>query len=151
MAKFNYKLQSILDIKYKMETQAKLAYAMARRKLTDHQILLEEMFVEKRRLEDVYRELASGPLNVRELLDGKKAIDFQKDVIKGQLVEVKVAEKNLDIAAARLNEIMKERKTHEKLREHAFDDFVLEMNLGEKKEIDELVTYRFGVDKVTRE
>ena len=41
-------------------------------------------------------------------------------------------------------DVMQERKTHEKLKEYAFDDFVKEMNAEESKEIDELVSYNFG-------
>ena len=43
MAKFIYKLQNILDIKAKMEEQAKSSYSAARQKLNDEQNKLEEM------------------------------------------------------------------------------------------------------------
>ncbi len=144
MAKFSYRMQNILDIKYKMEEQARLAYANARMKLTEQQNKLERMFAAKKRLENQYRKMAQGHINVRDLLDGRKAIDFQKELIKGQIVEVRVAEKNFELARARLNEVMKDRKTHEKLREHAFEDFLLELNDQEKKEIDELVSYQYS-------
>ena len=39
---------------------------------------------------------------------------------------------------------MKDRKTHEKLREKAFENFLIELSAQEKKEIDELVSYRYG-------
>ena len=39
---------------------------------------------------------------------------------------------------------MKDRKTHEKLRENAFDEFLMELSAEEKKEIDELVSYKYG-------
>ena len=133
MAKFSYRMQNILDIKYKMEEQARLAYANARMKLTEQQNKLERMFAAKKRLENQYRKMAQGHINVRDLLDGRKAIDFQKELIKGQIVEVRVAEKNFELARARLNEVMKDRKTHEKLREHAFEDFLLELNDQEKR------------------
>lgn len=144
MAKFSYRMQNILDIKYKMEEQARLAYANARMKLTEQQNKLERMFAAKKRLENQYRKMAQGHINVRDLLDGRKAIDFQKELIKGQIVEVRVAEKNFELARARLNEVMKDRKTHEKLREHAFEDFLLELNDQEKKEIDELVSHQYS-------
>ena len=37
MAKFAYRMQSILDIKEKMEGQAKIAYGVANAKLMDEQ------------------------------------------------------------------------------------------------------------------
>ena len=45
-------------------------------------------------------------------------------------------------ARERLNEIMQERKTHEKLKEHQFEAFLQELNTEEMKEIDQLVSYQ---------
>ncbi len=145
MAKFVYRMQNILDIKYKIEAQAKSSYANARARLNEEQNKLEKMFARKRSLEDNYRKMAEGSINVMELLEGKRGIDYQREVIKKQLVEVKVAEKNLEAARMRLNDIMKDRKTHEKLRERAFDSFLQELSAEEKKEIDELVSYKYGI------
>lgn len=147
MAKFVYKLQNVLEIKNKMERQAKSVYAEANQKLNREQEKLEHMIIEKKRLEDHYRELATGTLAPIELMEARRAIDFQRDRIKTQLVEIRVAEKNLELARARLSEAVKERKTHEKLRENAFEEFLAELSAEEKKEIDEVVSYRFGAEK----
>lgn len=144
MAKFVYRMQNILDIKYKMENQARSNYATARMKVDEEKAKLEALFERKSQLENKYRESASGTINVMELLEGRRAIDFQKELIKNQLVEIKVAEKNLEIARMRLRDVMKDRKTQEKLRERAFEDFLLELSAQEKKEIDELVSYKYG-------
>lgn len=147
MAKFIYRLQNILDIKNKMENQAKSAYSAARQKLNEEQKKLEDMLAHKKELENVYRELATGILNPQEMLDTRKAIDYQRERIKGQLVEIRVAEKNFEMARIRLNEAVKDRKTHEKLREKAFEEFLVELSQEENKEIDQLVSYRFSADK----
>ena len=144
MAKFSYRMQNILDIKYKMESQAKALYASSRARLNEEQARLEKLFAGKKRLEDSYRKKAQGRLNVRELMDARNAINYQKELIKDQLVKVRVAEKNLEAAKSRLSEVMKERKTHEKLREKAFEGFLEELSAQEKKEIDELVSYKYG-------
>ena len=47
----------------------------------------------------------------------------------------------------KLDNAMKERKTYEKLREKAFEQFKIEIEAQERKEIDELVSFRFGVAK----
>ena len=39
---------------------------------------------------------------------------------------------------------MKDRKVHEKLKEKAFDEFKLELNDQEKKEIDEVVSFNYN-------
>ena len=51
------------------------------------------------------------------------------------------------MAREHLNEAMKERKTFEKLKEKAFEKFVAEENQKEQKDVDELVSYRYGVEK----
>lgn len=144
MAKFVYRMQNILEIKYKTETQAKSHYSNMQTRFNEEQDKLEQMFARKKELEDYHRELAVGNLDVKELNESKKTIEYQREAIKKQLVEVKVAQKNLEMARIRLNEIMKDRKTHEKLRENAFEEFLLELSAQEKKEIDELVSYRYG-------
>ena len=113
-------------------------------RFNEEQDKLEQMFAIKKELEDYHRELAVGNLDVKELNESKNAIEYQREAIKKQLVEVKVAQKNLEMARIRLNENMKDRKTHEKLRENAFEEFLLELSAQEKKEIDELVSYRYG-------
>ncbi len=144
MAKFVYSMQNILNIKLNLETQAKSAYGIASAKVREEEEKLEELVKEKRRLEDVYRQASIGKLVVRDLIDCKKAVDFQREEIKVQIVNLRVAQKNLEIARKRLNEAMQERKTHEKLKEHEFEDFLVELADQEKKEIDELVSYRYG-------
>jgi flagellar FliJ protein len=42
---------------------------------------------------------------------------------------------------------MKDRKIHEKLKENAFEEFKIELNNEEKKEIDQLVSFTYS-DKV---
>ena len=55
------------------------------------------------------------------------------------------AEKALEEARKRLDSVMKDRKTHEKLREHAFERFKEELKAEEIKEIDELTSYTHSV------
>lgn len=143
MAKFVYRMQNILDIKNKLETQARNSYAVARMRLTQEEEKLNSLFAQKRSYEDAYREQLSGNIDIRQINICKNAIELSKNMIKKQLVEVKVASKNLEAAQIRLGEVMKERKIQEKLREKAFDEFLKELNDQEKKEIDELVNFRF--------
>ena len=53
-------------------------------------------------------------------------------------------QKEVDVARNKLEEAMKERKTFEKLKEKAFAKFIVEENKKEQKEVDEIVSYRYG-------
>lgn len=144
MARFKYRMQNILNIKEKLENLAKMEYAIARNKLTEE----EELLLNIRQRKDLYLEqaihLRTAILNVRDINENKEAIIIIDGYIEKQILEVKVAEKNLRQAKNKLQEEMRERKTHEKLREKAFEEFLLEEKSQEGKEIDELVSYTYG-------
>ncbi len=151
MAKFIYKMQNILDIKCQMEEQAKITYSLARKKLDDEEEKLRVLLNRKHEYEENYRELASSVLDVLSIVNCKKAIDLTKEKIKKQYIEIHVAEKNLEVARIKLNDVMVDRKTYEKLKEHEFDNFLRELDEQEKKEIDELVSYRYNKKDMTGE
>ena len=61
---------------------------------------------------------------------------------KQQQLAVNVAQKAVDAAGRKMMEARTQTKTYEKLREHAFDEFLQEESRAENKEIDELNSYR---------
>ena len=64
-------------------------------------------------------------------------------MIRDQMIAVHTAQRNLEMARKRLNEVMKERKTHENLKEKAFEAFKEELTAEEGKMTDELVSYTY--------
>lgn len=144
MAKFIYKLQNILNIKLSIETQAKTAYAAASRKLDFEEIKLNTLFQKRQEYEEQCRILSQAKLDIPSIQRCNSAIEITKELIKKQIVAVKVAEKNLDAARNRLNDAMKERKIYEKLKDNSFQVFMQELNAEEKKEIDELVSFNYN-------
>jgi flagellar FliJ protein len=59
-------------------------------------------------------------------------------------MEVHKAERAMEDARKALNDIMMDRKTHEKLKEKAFEQFMEELKAEESKEIDQLVSYTYN-------
>lgn len=147
MAKFIYRMQSILNIKEKMEEQAKMEFAQARIRLTEEEERLKYLVDRK----DVYvnrgRELQKDSLNVFDIMENRDAIVLMKEFIEEQKKAVAKAEKQLEEARLKLQNAMQESKTHERLREKAFEEFVKEVNAQETKEIDELTSYVYGQKK----
>lgn len=144
MAKFTYNMQSILNIKYKLESQEKIAFANEQAKLRAEEDKLNQYKNKRLFYEDQMRGKMEDTLDVRELYECNQGIEIMKEAIKVQKREVAKAQHNVDIAQERLNEAIKERKTHEKLRENAFEEFVQEVNAQENKEIDERVSYNYA-------
>lgn len=144
MAKFRYKMQSILNIKLKMETQAKQEFAMAKLALDDEEEKLEALYQRKRGYEEEAESLLTGGLHVQDIRENKAALMKMDEYIKEQKVRIQIAEAALERARLKLQEVMRERKTQETLRDKAYEEFMREENRKESKEIDELTSYTYG-------
>lgn len=144
MSKFVYKMQNILNLKYKLEDQAKMEFATARRRLTEEEEKLEHFYRRKDAYEEEGRRLREDTLEVMDILENRNAILQMDEFIELQKLEVAKAEAALEAERQKLQEVMQERKVQEKLREKAFEAFVKEENAKESKEVDELVSYTYG-------
>lgn len=147
MAKFFYRMQNILNIKLKLETQAKNEFAIANAKLREEEEKLTLLKSRQNGYEEELKQLYSANLKIREITETQQAIEIMKYQIKMQILQVRHAQKNVETARARLQNAMQERKTHEKLKEKEFEQFLLDEAASESKEIDELVSYRHGQKK----
>lgn len=147
MAKFIYSLQGILDIKMKMETQAKQEFSEAAGVLNDENVRLESCVERKKFLEDEGEALLKGRLDFRKISDNKLSLSLQDERIALQKDRVKTAEKNMEKAREKLSDVMIDRKTYESLREKAFENFLMEENRAESKMVDELTSYTYGQNK----
>ncbi|NLG04415.1 MAG: flagellar export protein FliJ [Clostridia bacterium] len=147
MAKFFYRMQNILDVKSKLEEQAKLDFAIANRLLNEEEEKLAALKKRKADYEEAYARLLSETLKLREIREVEAAIELMKEKIQEQELQVRVAMRKVEAAREYMQLMMQERKTHEKLKEKAFEAFMLEENAKEGKEIDELTSYRYGTKR----
>lgn len=144
MAKFRYRMQSILEIKKKLEEQAKNEFTAARAALNEEEDKLEQLKKRKEAYEDEGRALRENTLNIMDIIENKEALLRMDEFIADQQLNVKRAQDRMEEARLALQTAMQESKTQEKLREKAFEQFVKEENKRESKEIDELVSYTYG-------
>lgn len=144
MAKFIYKMQNILDIKYKLEEQAKTQVAVAKQKLDEEERILQELFDKKHEYEERLRGNIVTKLNIVTIRELENGIEIFKEKIVHQKREVEKAHKRYLAAMDNLKNVMIERKTHEKLKENKFEEFVKEVNDEENKVIDELVSFKYN-------
>ncbi len=124
-----------------------MEFGQARMRLNEEEERLKTL---KRRREEY---LAEGARIRREVLDylklqeNEEALRYLKDAIREQRVRVRRAEEALEKARRKLQEYMIERKTHEQLREAAFEQFKMDLAKEESREVDELVSYVYGQKK----
>ncbi|MBH1941987.1 flagellar export protein FliJ [Mobilitalea sibirica] len=143
MKKFRYSMENLLQVKLKLEDQAKLAYSDARLRLTKEEDKLQALEKRKSSYEDELRLLRTSRLDLLKIKHCEDAIDIMKHQIKQQVIAVKNAEQRLEVARIRLHDAMVERKIQEKLKEKAWEEYLLEFDAEERKEVDELNSFHF--------
>lgn len=144
MAKFIYRMQSILDIKEKLEEQARQEFAQANRRLLEENEKLESLQRRKEQYEQKGRELLTDSLKVTDILENEEAIVRIQEFIAYQQDAVAKAEELVEEARERLTQARQESKMHQRLKEKAFESFTEEMKSAEAKEVDELTSYVYG-------
>lgn len=144
MARFIYRMQSILDIKTKMEEQAKMEFAAARMRLDEEEEKQRVLEERKNAYEEKGRMLRRDSLKVPEIMENQDAMAKMDEFIALQQKNVEKAQQQLEEARVSLQMAMQESKTQEKLKEKAFEEFIHEENAREAKEVDELTSYTHG-------
>ena len=92
MARFRYRMQNILDISEKLESQAKIAYSLASQALLEEQEKLQQLIIRRAQYEMELKRLTSGDLDLREIQMTKNAINSMKSMIRVQMMNVQRAE-----------------------------------------------------------
>lgn len=144
MAKFQYRMQSILNIKLKMEEQARMQFAQAQAKLNEEEAKLKALYDRKSVYESELKELLLKKLDLLKIEELQNAIMRMEEFITMQQREVDKAARALEKEREKLTAVMVERKSHEKLKENAFEQFLQDLNSAESKEVDELTSYTYG-------
>ena len=147
MKKFAFSLQSVLNLQLKIEEQEKQVFREMSMKLAEEEEKLRELMNQREGYENDLKEALNGVLDVTKVNNIKHSIDVMKSRIRTQMIAVHVAEKNVEAARIRLTEAVVNRKTYEKMREKAFEEYKKEAEAEEGKEIDELVSFRHAVSE----
>ncbi len=143
MKKFAFDLQGVLEIKEKLEGQARVDFGVARAKLTAEEEKKELLIQQRNGYEEKLKDTMTGRLDVLEVNRLRSAVSVMSERIRVQDTTVKRAERQLESARIKLNRVVQERKTIEKLREKKFEEYMKETDAEERKLVDELVSYRY--------
>lgn len=146
MSKFIYRMQNILEIKDKMEQQAKNDFAAANIRVLEEEEKLEHCISKRTRLQEAGRQLLlADRLCILDIEENKKLVAHATEQVRAQTIQVRMAQKKLEEMRIRMQKAMQERKTQELLKEKAFEEFVREEKAAESKEIDQLTSYTYGL------
>ena len=125
MARFIYRMQNILEIKRKLEEQARMEYGLARAKLNEEEEKLEQLKRRKADYEELSRQLLQETLKLREVREAKEAILRMDEFIERQKQEIRKAEQALEQERIKLHKAIQDGNFHEKLRENAYEEYLV--------------------------
>ena len=145
MARFVYKMQSVLNIKQKTESQTKMEFAMAQAELNKQLDILDEYTRRKegylQEAEDLRNE---ETLKLQDILDNQYATAQMDAMIKAQSKVVEQYEAKVEKVRIKLARNIQERKMQEVLRDRAFAEYLEEEKQEEYKENDQRSSFTYA-------
>lgn len=121
-----------------------MEFGAAKMRLNEEEDKLQALKNRKEAYEQELKRLYTGNLDVRRINSTSAAIEVTETQINTQTFAVKRAEKKVAAATEKLNTVMQERKSMEKLKENKFAEYMREYNEEESKQTDELISYQYG-------
>ena len=145
MARFVYRMQSVLNIKQKTEGQIKMEFAAAQAELNKQMDILENYFNRKDNYLREAEELRNADkLKLQDILDNQYATAQMDVMIKAQSRVVEQYEAAVEKVRVKLTKNIQERKMQEVLRDRAFAEFLEEQKQEEYKENDQRTSFTYG-------
>ncbi|MCL2216331.1 MAG: flagellar export protein FliJ [Defluviitaleaceae bacterium] len=143
MPKFQFRLQKFLGVKEQIEDQKELEYGKALQKLEAEKIRLRELNEQRILTVESLREAVRAAISPLEVKRYNENIERLKQQIKAQEERVAAAEAFAEEKRQELIQAMKERKALEIVKENALEEFLHEVDLAERKQVDELVSFKY--------
>ncbi|MDR0273576.1 MAG: flagellar export protein FliJ [Clostridiales bacterium] len=144
MPRFQFRLQQYLGIKEQIEDQKELEYAKALQTLAEEKQKLAEFIQRKDETIEKLRQSVSRNISPFEIRRYNNNIERLKHQIKVQEERVAAAERFAEKKRQELIQAMKERKALEIVKENAHEEFLKEADMAERKQVDELVSYKYS-------
>ena len=95
MSKFIYRMQNILNIKEKLEEQARMDFGMAMVRLREEEETLDRLQRRKANYEEQARGSLRDTLHLREIRENNEAILRMDEFIDVQMLEIEKSEKKV--------------------------------------------------------
>lgn len=144
MARFVYRMQSVLNIKQKTEGQIKMEFAAAQAELNKQMDILESYFDRKDNYLREAEELRNADrLQLQDILDNQYATAQMDVMIASQARVVKQHEEIVEKARVKLTKAIQERKMQETLRDRAYAEWIEEEKQEEAKENDQRTSFTY--------
>ncbi len=144
MAKFVFPLNSILNIKEKLEDQKRLEFGRAVSRFEQEKQKKILLIKEKEYYISFFRSSIEKGINPNELLNCNDYIEIIKQKIVMQQKAIEKAEQYVNETRQELVEASKQKKMYAILKENKLGEFLKEEKITEQKLVDEIVSYKFN-------
>ncbi|MGI5880140.1 MAG: flagellar export protein FliJ [Syntrophomonadaceae bacterium] len=135
MKKFNFRLEKNLNIARQIENEARIQHQNF---LRERDQLAEQLAILEQRLQILMQSIRNIEGDVQEIILYKDYISVLRKAIQDKEQELDYAEILLEKSRLNLLEKSRETKTLEKLKEREWEEYLLENNRQEQKNIDEV-------------
>ncbi len=143
MRRFNFRLQSILNIREKKLEDERLKLAGIISKLEEQKDILLEMNEKKENLEnELNNSLDNRVLDIQTVVGFKNYLLRMSDDIKMQFEIIKRTQIELEEQQIEVSKAYKEVKVLEKLKEKQYKNFLFEYEQSQIKELDDITSSR---------
>jgi len=139
---FNFRLQTILDVRKTMEEKALSEFSEQKKEFQKEKEILQSIQHQKKELIDALREIQGKTVNVSEINMNSESIKkYQKNeaVQKERVLEAK---EKVNIKREELLEVTKKRKAMEILKTKQFERYKYDADIIERTAVDEMAIVR---------
>lgn len=143
MAKFQFRLQNVLNIKEKFEEQKKMELSNANQLLNIEEKRLEHFTILRNDNIDLFRNKTCNRITVKDIRDLGEINQYYSNIIVEQDIVVAKAGDRVSCIKEELKEALIQKKIYEKLKEDAYARYYEEECKEEQKLLDEIVSYRY--------
>lgn len=143
MAKFVFKLQNLLRIKEKLETQRKMEFGQAISYREQQQEIKEQLIDQKQQKIENFKDSIYEKINPSEIAMYNDYIQLIKTNISKQDDILIEARKQVELRRQSLETAVKEHKIYGKLRENRHTEHKFLEQRNEQKETDGLISYKY--------
>lgn len=142
MAKFEFKFQSLLNIKTQLEDNLKNILAREMSELRRLEEILEDLNNDENDLIKLITTKSQQGITVDFLKKYNSYLSFLKEKINNHKEKVNIQSGVVDKYRGELVKAMQERKVFEKLREKALEQHLRDQIASEQKVVEEVVSYK---------
>lgn len=144
MAKYVFKLQTLLNLKLQLEDSLKNELGKAVQRLEEEKRIQKQIELNREECINKVNIESSRGTTVEKLREYSGYISLLKEKIELQKENVKYAENNVDNYRENLIKVVQEKKMLEKLKEKNHEDFIKNELKEERGINDEIVSYKYN-------